>query len=204
MPKAKTMNHKEAPADVITPFHLQSYELGLIPETENPITSFEEFFKRAFPRALNQALKAGSREAEDIASESLLSMWRRWDTIGASTYRLNDYLATTVTRKLIDSSRHTKARPPEILCDFRGDASKTIESAMAQGHYDKDATARRIIGQGIASHIPSRHQPFWLRLASNTSKEEIADDARLSPHTVKTHIQKVRRYLNDELRENGL
>jgi RNA polymerase sigma-70 factor, ECF subfamily len=160
------------------------------PHPEEAAESFEEFYRREFPRMVTLACAvSGSRiAAEDIAQDALLTAQGRWDTL--STYELPAAWLRRVTIQLA-GKRLRRARS-EAAAFLRLGAREPIPPGT-----DEVEQVLRAIGQ-----LPRRQRAaITLCYLEERSVREIAEILGCAEGTVKAHLHKARTSLGRLLAE---
>lgn len=160
--------------------------------------AFAVIYRHFAPRVKAYALRLGAAapEAEELAQETMLAVWRKAalfdrDKAAASTWIF------TIARNLFIDSRRRLARSPIA------DASPTeepVDPATPEMALDAGDRERRV-RDAIARLSPEQQMVIRLSYFSETPQTEIADALGIPLGTVKSRVrlaaEKLRLYLDD-------
>ncbi|MEZ5175237.1 MAG: SigE family RNA polymerase sigma factor [Acidimicrobiia bacterium] len=152
---------------------------------------FEVFYAREFRPVVGLAFViSGSRSgAEDLAQDAFAKAYRRWDEVGRYD-NPGAWVRTVVANHAVSAWRRRKAEARAML--------RVGSSQRAIPELSPDATAT----WAAVRSLPKRQaQAIALRYYDGSSIAEIAHMLDCSENTVKTHLQRARRALNQALTE---
>jgi RNA polymerase sigma-70 factor (ECF subfamily) len=194
------MRRPSAPRAEIAPAHAGPTQAGddlLIDRmTVGSSELFEDFYLREFPRLriLATAL-GGSAHAEDIAQETLLVAYRRWETIGAMSSPAG-YVRGICVHKAVTVARRRAAERRLLgrLAVRRTAAGQTLEDELS------DDT--RLFWAQVRALPRRQTQVAALHYALDMSVSEIAKVLNCAEGTVKAHLFRARGALAAALAAN--
>lgn len=133
-------------------------------------------------------------DAEDIAQEVLIKLWRIHDTLGSGSS--HEALARTVARRLaLNALRRSKTVSIEVLnIDYQGEAD---------GRYDveEQEEASRLMAR-IKALPASQGSILYLRHVEEMSKKEIAGILGIKETSVNTLLGRARKNLMNGIKRN--
>ena len=151
---------------------------------------FVTFFNQEWPRLLaycRAAFDLSLPAAEDVAQESFLNVYRRWDTISTPSA----YLRKVATRLAIK-------RPPE---DPRDDVADLVADGIPS---DDRAEIRQVVQQALRQ-LPSQQRAVFALQLDDYPDAEIAQILGLTNATVRSYRRHARqtlaRWHRQQLRE---
>jgi RNA polymerase sigma-70 factor (ECF subfamily) len=150
-------------------------------------TSFRQLFDHFAPKLKNYAMRTGcnGHEAEDLAQETLISVWRNAASFDRRKANGVTWLFTVIRNKRIDLVRRT--RHAHVLYDENED------DRAAEGDDPETSMQQTQLGQLMRDALRhlSREQREILELAFFGSKthQEVADDLSIPLGTVKSRIR---------------
>jgi RNA polymerase sigma-70 factor (ECF subfamily) len=162
----------------------------------------EAFFTDLYIRYYNLVFNIACRRvqsmdvAEDITQDTFLLAWRHLPTLDTSG-NVKGWLCTIVRNLSIDylrSSYYRRMANIDLgeLINSRHDVSEDIAETFAASEPTRNALA----------HMPKKFASFLTRHYIDKDKStEIAQDVRLSVHTVHLHCIKARKLFKDEYRK---
>lgn len=171
-------------------------------------TSFRYLYERYHPalRAFFSRKGCSPQEAQDLTQETLLGIYR-----GLEAYRHEDRFeawlyraATTTFLKKLRSSATAKRSAVEISQEEilvpRGGLKENAEQLEALITDER----RRALSAAVAGLPDQMRRCLALRIYQELSYREIATALRLSVETVKAHLARARRKLQEKLQEGLL
>lgn len=156
---------------------------------------FEEFVADASPRLgrLAGALTGDSSLAEDILSEVLIKVWRRWPRIGS----LDDpeaYVRRVVVTTFLDDRRRRQRRRTEPTASaWRLDSSVPDPADDVVSRHAADDLLAALTGQQRAA--------VTLKYLYGFDDRDIGAAMGCTPATVRSHLSHARTVLRLELQE---
>lgn len=162
-------------------------EVSAVPVKED----FESFYAREIRPVIGLAyVMSGSRSgAEDIAQDAFLEAYRRWDRVGAYE-KPGAWVRQTVSNRAVSLFRR-KTAEAKVLLRFGGSSHLVPELSP-----DAMATWEQV------RRLPKRQsQVIALRYYDGSSVAEIVRILGCSENTVKTHLQRAKQTLNNQLKE---
>ena len=128
------------------------------------------------------ALTSGQQQtAEDVVQETLLRAWRHLDVVSVDHDHGRRWLFTVARRLVIDEARKRKSRPaevPEYLAERVPHRDDTAGTAVAGFVLNQAFRGLSPIHRTVLTEVYLRHR----------SIEEVADDLRIPPGTVRSRI----------------
>ena len=164
------------------------------------VDSFEELFRESYPRlvALGTSMSGDREVARDLAQETMLRAYRRWDEVGEYEYP-GGWLRRVMSNLLIDHHRSTTSERSAL---------DRIKHAPSGPHAGDADPAQLAIGgsmqrwtQLTASLTPQQRVIATLFYGEDASIENIAQTLDLSQGAVKSALFKARRNLERARRE---
>ncbi|MCO8277508.1 sigma-70 family RNA polymerase sigma factor [Actinoplanes sp. TRM 88003] len=119
--------------------------------------------------------------AEDVVQETLLRAWRHLDVVAADEETGRRWLFAVARRLVIDEARRRKSRPsevPEYLAERLPNADDTAGSAVAGFALHQAFHGLNPMHRTVLTEVYLRHRTV----------EEVADDLRIPPGTVRSRI----------------
>lgn len=159
---------------------------------------FTDLYSRYYPLVFNIACrKVNSMDvAEDITQDTFLLAWRylpKLDTSG----NVKGWLCTIARNLSIDYLRSAYHRYMA-----KGDLEEWIESRYDVSEDIAETFAASEPARNALAHMPQRYASFLTRHYIDRDKSaEIAQDVRLSVHTVHLHCSKARKLFREEYRK---
>ncbi|NMO02084.1 sigma-70 family RNA polymerase sigma factor [Gordonia sp. TBRC 11910] len=157
--------------------------------------AFDVLITRLTPVLLRylRRMVADPHVAEDLAQETLLHTWKGLpDFAFRSSFRT--WMFSIGHRKAVDHYRRRRDVPTETD-DFAALASADPEPADAVEH----TSLREALTFELSRLSPAARACWWLREVEGLSHDEIAGVLRLSPGSVRGHLQRSRKQLADRL-----
>ena len=152
--------------------------------SEQPSLSLEEEYVTLFVRSFRVAnrILRNDAEAEDVAAETMVRAMSSWR-------KVNTYSRPWVSRVAANLAIDTLRRRRDTLID--------------EGSFVSTDPTDRIVVQLALNRLPQRQrEALVLHHVVGLSTSETAEAMRLSPKTVKTHLQRGRAGLRHELNDD--
>lgn len=151
---------------------------------------FEEFFIRHFPKVKNFAWKLVKSEydAEDIAQEIFLKLWKTPDLWSDDPPALDSYLYKMTKNKVIDLMRqryNESCYAGDNFYDVNLPEVAQADSALADIYYKE---IRLILRLSLEQMPEQRRKIFEMSRDAGMSNQQIAEQLNLSVRTVEHHI----------------
>jgi RNA polymerase sigma-70 factor (ECF subfamily) len=148
-------------------------------------------------------LLGSQQEAEDVAQEALLRMWRHWDNLDGE--RLEAWLMQVTRNLCYDQLRRVRAKRnalPET-------SDETAADRVASEELDPEQEAHgRALGSRLVEAVRELREPYRsaiiLREIQGLSYREIGEALDVPLNSVKVHVYRGRRMLRETLREEEL
>jgi RNA polymerase sigma-70 factor (ECF subfamily) len=148
-------------------------------------TTFETFFRHAFPRVARVAGRIAGREAgEDAAIEALARAYARWPRV-SSMDNPEAWVMHVATNLAIDQIRKKPVYPKQT-------ADRDIEDKVIN---------EQILRGSIATLTRRQRQVVALRYLADMPEEAVAKTLDVSPGAVKTHLHRALERLRISLAE---
>ena len=156
------------------------------------LETFDQFYARELKPVVGLAfVLSGSRAAaEDLAQESFIAAYRRWDRIG-SYDDPGAWVRRVVANRSVSASRRRRAEVRAVLRL----TPRTVTVA--------DTPEDRWVWEAVRRLPRRQRQVIALRYVDQSSIAEIASILECSPNTVKTHLQRARRALAETIGGTG-
>lgn len=160
--------------------------------TTGAVESFDDFYRREFPRAvgLALALTGDGAVAEDLAQEALVTAHRKWDRI-----RNYDNPGAWVRRVLTNRAiSHHRRRRSQWRTIRRWAAREQLTTTIPELPPDTDELWAAV------RELPGRQaRAIALFYVDELSLAEIGEVLGCAPGTVKTHLHRARTRLGERL-----
>ncbi|MBK8457615.1 MAG: sigma-70 family RNA polymerase sigma factor [Phyllobacteriaceae bacterium] len=161
--------------------------------------SFAVLYRHFAPRVKSYALRLGApiAEAEEIAQETLLAVWRKAGLFDAAKAGASTWIFTIARNLFIDRRRN--ARRSGEVADAALSA-EPVDPATPDTALQADERERRV-RDAIARLSPEQQAVIRLSYFSETPQTQIADTLGIPLGTVKSRVrlaaEKLRQYLED-------
>jgi RNA polymerase sigma factor (sigma-70 family) len=155
---------------------------------------FEIFYAATVQRTFDSVRRAAAGDkhlAGDATQEAYLAMWIQWSRRCLRSFADNQrYVVGIAMHKLIDAYR-IRGREVELDGECGGAAVDDAEIARLVDRLSLDQAVRNL----IAAQPPRRRLVGVLFFVEDHSYEEIAAGLDMTPSTVRTHVERLRRLL---------
>jgi RNA polymerase sigma-70 factor (ECF subfamily) len=144
---------------------------------------FEDFFRESYPAAVTLAQRLlGSRHAaEDVAAEAFARAYVRWRRVGRLPYREAWVLRTATNLGLDQLRRKARAMP-----------------ARSSAAVDEEVVDDRLYLTQLLQRLPRRQREVvMLRHYAGLQEAEVAAALGIAASSVKTHLNRGLRHLDD-------
>lgn len=161
---------------------------------------FEDIFRTCFPpivKYLQTAHGLDCHEAEDIASEAFLLMYRKWDTLEHHTRGAMYRWATVTAVNLLKNQNKKKSREPIVLSWEQDILPKSIPYsedwlASERSVYEYQTYADRV----QSSLTPKERDLFICKVLKHMSDAEVAAELHISVGTMRTRWSRLRKKIS--------
>jgi len=161
---------------------------------------FEDIFRACFlpiVKYLQTAHGLDQHEAEDIASETFLLMYRKWDTLEQHTKGAMYRWATVTAINLLKNQAKKKRREPIVLSWEQDILQKPVpysENWLADDHspYEYQKYADRV----QSSLNPNERDLFICKVLKHMSDTEVAEELHISVGTMRTRWSRLRKKIS--------
>lgn len=192
------------PADSDTRAGVPGFEdlLVAVGQTRNR-DAFIRLFEHYAPRVKSFLIKAGvsADEADELAQETMLTVWRRADTYDPARAAAGTWIYTIARNKRIDALRKKQAQPlAPVPVDemFALPALDTPSPHEALARADEQAAIAAALAELPAEQAEVLHKSFF----ENKTQEEIARETDVPLGTVKSRmrlaVERLRRRMTPE------
>ncbi len=152
---------------------------------------FEEFFMNHFPKVKNFAWKLlkSESDAEDIAQDVFMKLWKRPDLWSDSPIGMDGYLYRMAKNRVIDVVRQQYIEPGYSLDDLYEAAlpeAAKEDASLLSGIYYKEI--QLILKLSLEKMPVQRRRIFEMSRKEGLSNRQIAEKLNLSVRTVEHHI----------------
>ena len=161
---------------------------------------FEDIFRACFPpivQYLQSAHGISRQDAEDIASEAFLLMYRKWDTLEQHTRPAMYRWGLQTARNLLKNENRKKNRAPIIL-SLEQDCAGGLplpEDGWTPGS-DVEKTYLQYVDRIMNSLSGDERELFSYKLDGRMTDREIATQMHISVGTLRTRWSRLRRKLS--------
>ncbi len=161
--------------------------------------AFKQLMKLYGHRFLAVAVKMTRTEeaAKDMVQEVFMSIWQNRESL-AEVVNPSSYFFTVLYRRIY---RHFKkvALEKKLLENVSGVAvaNSTEEIVLAR-------ESNKLIIKAVSKLPPQQQLIFRLVKQEGLSREDIAQQLKISPHTVRNHLAEAVRFIRNFLRESAL
>jgi RNA polymerase sigma-70 factor (ECF subfamily) len=158
-------------------------------------SAFAVLFKHFAPRVKAHLLRCGASGelAEELAQETLVSVWRKAKSFDPGRAQLSTWIFTIARNLWVDHLRRQPAPPPTQAMQQPNDESDPLEQvAHPAATLDEQlGTARREIAvrQALAQLAPEQQRIVWLSFYGEQSHARIAQELGVPLGTVKSRIR---------------
>jgi RNA polymerase sigma-70 factor (ECF subfamily) len=153
---------------------------------------FEEFFHSHYPglvRAL-YLLTASQDEAEELAQETMVRLYARWDRV-----RMMESPAGYAYRVAVNLNRQRLRR--------LGVRARRLFALRPSLEQEESPGARMELSEAIAALSTGQREAFMFVEWVGLSAEEAGQILRITPGSVRARVHRARAALRDRLREDG-
>ena len=144
---------------------------------------------------IGQGYGLGMEEAEDIAQEAMLKLWKVKDDVQSENHARN--LTVRITKQLCVNAFRRKSPVSFDKNAYHIAASSDTSPDVALEVSENERWLEQKI-KGLSSRLK---QVFLLRQTERKSNEEIAQLLDMSPETVATTLSRARRQILEEVRK---
>lgn len=169
----------------ILPDYAQYDEKALLAEVSlGDQRAFRALFDRYKQRFYSTVLKmTGSDEvAQDIVQDVFLKIWTNRENLG-NIDNPSAYFFTSVYRRVYQHYRKValERKILQVAAPTKGSVNTTDEMVLAH-------ESRNLISQAVAKLPPQQQLVFKLSKEEGLSREDVASQLKISPHTVRNHL----------------
>ncbi|HPC82644.1 MAG TPA: RNA polymerase sigma factor [Thermoanaerobaculaceae bacterium] len=173
--------------------------LRIAADDEHALSELVEAVGPALLAFVERSLGSRGHEAEDIAQEAFIRLWRarhRWRP--AATVRT--YLFTIATRLALNRQRGWKRRPPEVsLALDDGQELEPADGAPDPERLAASSQLRRLLAGELASLPTAQRFALLLKTVGGLRYEEIAEALGVSAAAVESLLSRARARLRPRL-----
>jgi RNA polymerase sigma factor (sigma-70 family) len=156
--------------------------------SKNPddrLARFDECFRENYEAVRRHAVRCGSHDSDDIASECFAALWRRLDDVGFGVERA--WLLATV-RKMVANERRAVARRDRLVGEI---VASTPSPASIEGLTDT------LVADSLATLSRRDQEVLVLEAWDGLSSPEIARVLGLSRTAAAVRLHRARRRFRD-------
>lgn len=133
-------------------------------------------------------------EVRDIIQEALVTLWNKRTQLAEDT-NLSSYLYTLVRNRVLNTYRNQKVREAYLA---------SLQTFMDRGVSLTDEKLREkeliaLVEKEVAALPPQMKLIFEMSRNLEMSHQQIADELKISPHTVRTQVRSALRILRTKL-----
>lgn len=143
-------------------------------------------------------LLGNQEEAEDVAQEALVRLWRHWDDLDAE--RLEAWLLKVTRNLCYDRLRSLRSERRNLP---RADAEGVTERLVAKEPSPESRAAGNALGRQLMEAMSELREPYKsavvLREIRGLAYREIAEALDVPLNSVKVHVHRGRRMLREML-----
>jgi RNA polymerase sigma factor (sigma-70 family) len=157
---------------------------------------FDQFYAAAFPSILGRVfLVVGNKHlAEDLAQDAMVEMLQQWDNRRTLPIAANTAWAIGIAVNL--TRRHQR----RLVTGARAVARWAAGAQSSAAFFETDVLARDEVYRRIAKLSKKQRAVAVLWAFAGMTAEEIARTLDISSSTVRTHLQRIRRHLVEDMR----
>lgn len=168
-------------------------------DDEQALAELVEAVGPALLAFVERSLGSRGHEAEDIAQEAFIRLWRarhRWRPTAA----VRTYLFTIATRLALNRQRGWRRRPPELPCSLdEGDAPELPDTAPDPERLAVSAQLRRTLARELEVLPATQRLALLLKAVGGLRYEEIAEVLNVSAAAVESLLSRARARLRPRL-----
>lgn len=159
----------------------------------------EEIYRRFYGLLYSHVYRRlpDREEARDIVQEALVTLWNKREFLATDT-NLSSYLYTLVRNRVLNTYRNQKVKAAYL---------SSLQSFIDKGENVTDEKLRekeliKLVEKEVASLPPQMKLIFEMSRNLEMSHQQIADELKISPHTVRTQVRSALRILRTKLGVN--
>uniref|UniRef100_UPI003F496632 RNA polymerase sigma factor n=1 Tax=Actinoplanes sp. CA-151224 TaxID=3239904 RepID=UPI003F496632 len=167
--------------------------------------AYEAFYLEIIRPLARRALVLGcpAHRAEEIAREVLVKIWQQWEKLAPWTEDHRTAYAMRSVRNAVRDMRRSDGRRRETPVE---DVQVAIRNPAGASHVERTVVDRdeaKRVWAFVKKNLPDREREVLLLMADGFSAAEIADELRINPSTVRSHLQRARKSLNSYREEES-